>query len=226
MKYYLFDFDGTLCNTEEGVIKSVLYAMDKMNVVNPLPPDKMPSEFVGPPLTLSFPKYFGKDEANVLKAIDYFRERYNTIGVFENKLFVGIPEMLKELKARGRIMYIASSKPKNFIHMILKEYEIEDYFDGVFAPALDEEKTSKYAVIKLALEKVYASDDAPEFYMVGDRKFDVIGAHTAEIPCIGVKWGSAAEGELEEHGADYVVDSIDELLDLDLKLWSGSDTEH
>lgn len=217
MKYYLFDFDGTLCDTREGVLKSVLYAMDKMNIKCPLEYSEMDQVFVGPPLTVSFPDYFG-DEASVLKAIGLFRERYNTEGVHENRLFDGVPGMLDELKRRGRVMYIASSKPEAFIHMILKQHGIAELFSGVYAPSLDEDKTTKLDVIKLALADIARSDKDATVYMIGDRKFDVIGAHMAGLECIGVKWGCAAENELEENGAEYVVESIEDLLKLDERL--------
>ena len=215
MKYYLFDFDGTLCNTNEVVINSVEYALKKMNVKNTLTRAEMEPMFIGPPLTESFPYFFGEDKGAVLKAIAYFRERYNTIGVKENKLFDNIPRLLGEMKKRGNILYIASSKPIGFIHMILNEHNISDCFAGVFAPGLDEDKLSKYDVIMLAKNQILATDSTHTIYMVGDRKFDVKGAHQAKLPCIGVNWGSAEPGELEEHGAEYVVNSVDELLELD-----------
>lgn len=218
MKYYLFDFDGTLCNTNEGVIKSVEYALEKMNVKNTLTREEMEPMFIGPPLTESFPYFFGKDKDAVLKAIAYFRERYNTVGVKENKLFDNIPKLLKEMKKRGNILYIASSKPIGFIHMILNEHNISDYFNGVFAPGLDEDKLSKYDVIMLAKNQILNSDTSPTIYMVGDRKYDVKGAHEAKLPCIGVKWGCAEDGEFEEYGAEHIVSTVDEFLLLDEKL--------
>ncbi|MBQ7821402.1 MAG: HAD hydrolase-like protein [Clostridia bacterium] len=218
MKYYLFDFDGTLCNTNEGVIKSVEYALDKMGVVNTLTHEQMEPMFIGPPLTESFPYFFGENREAVLKAIYYFRERYNTLGVKENKLFDGVRDMLSELKARDRSLYICSSKPIGFIQMILKEHGIGGYFDGVFAPSLDEDKLTKYDVIMLAKKQILDADPEPVIYMVGDRKYDVMGAHQANLECIGVKWGCAEPGEFEACGTEYTVSSVKELLELDTEI--------
>ncbi len=215
MIYYLFDFDGTLCNTNEGVVKSVLYALDKMGVENTLGEDELKTRFIGPPLTQSFPYYFADDADSVALAIKHFRDRYNSIGVRENSLFDGIRQMLEVLTQRGRKMYICSSKPKRFIMQILAEHDIGKYFENVYSPNLDEDNLTKYDVIMLAKNEIERMDASPQIYMIGDRKYDVQGAHKASLACIGVRWGCAEPDEFEACGTDVIVDSIEQLLEFD-----------
>ena len=218
MIYYLFDFDGTLCNTNEGVLKSVEYALNEMGVKNTLTFDEMAPMFIGPPLTESFPYFFGDDRGKVMEAIIHFRDRYNRVGIDEHELFDGVVKMLEQLKKRGRKMYICSSKPRVFLTEILKQYNIKHYFESVYAPMLDEDKITKTDLINMAKAEILEKDALPEIYMIGDRKYDVLGAHAAGIECIGVRWGSSEPGEFEACNTEYTVSSTKELLTLDKTL--------
>lgn len=211
MKYFLFDFDGTLVDTTLGVINSVKYAFDKMGIKHALTDDELAVRFIGPPLTQSFPEFVGDDRDRVKEAIDTFRVRYRTLGVLENELYPYLVDCLDSMKNYGCKLYIASSKPKTFICEILKQRGLDCYFEGIYAPGFDEDKMSKYDVIMAAIAKITESDKAAKIYMIGDRKFDIEGAHKAHIPAIGVRWGSAGKNELKEAGSDYIVSDYREL---------------
>lgn len=212
MKYCLFDFDGTVADTSKGIIKSARFALDEMGVDCKLSDRELEVIFIGPPLTKSFPEFVGSQ--GVERAIELFRSRYRTKGVFENKLYEGLVECLEKLNKMGVTLYIASSKPICFIRDILRQHGIDIYFAGIYAPELDEDGLTKLDVINAAVSKIKQTDLSPKIYMVGDRKYDILGAHEAGLKAIGVRWGSADEGELEAAGADYIAESFADIINL------------
>lgn len=149
-KYLLFDLDGTLTDSQEGITKSVSYALINLGVKDL--PDDIKLRFIGPPLKDSFQKYCGFDEETTKKAIALYRERYSTVGKFENRPYVGIPDLLRDLKEAGRVLVIASSKPTGFVEDILEKFEIKDYFDIISGADLSGNKSEKEDVIKYALD--------------------------------------------------------------------------
>lgn len=214
----LIDFDGTICDSAEGVLKSVEYALEKLGKKLDISQDEMSVMFLGPPLSLPFGEIFGTGSDKIGIAIDLFRERYNTLGVYENRLYDGIIECIRNLSKEGIGIYIASSKPDVFINDILKRNNALDCFDAIFAPGLDGEKLTKLDIVKKALIHIKGIDANPVVYMVGDRKYDVEGAHLAGIDCIGVEWGYAYPNELHEYGAEHVVNNVSELYELAINL--------
>ena len=214
----LIDFDGTVCDSAEGVLKSVEYALDKLGVRLDLSYSDLSVMFLGPPLSLPFGKIFKGDTDKISLAIEYFRERYNTLGVYENKLYDGVIDCLRDLTNEGVRACIASSKPDVFIKNILKRNNALDCFEEIFAPGLDGEKLSKRDIVVKALDYVRTTDMNPQIYMVGDRKYDVEGAHLSGIPCIGVEWGYADKNELADHGAEYIVNNPRGLYELAIRL--------
>lgn len=216
-QYILFDLDGTLTDSAEGITKSVQYALGKMGIIENNLEKLQP--FVGPPLLESFQEYYGLNQEDGLKAITYFRERFETIGIFENALYPGIKEMLKTLKKQGKINAVASSKPEVFVKRILKHFEIEQYFDVVVGGTLDETRVSKEAVVEEALKQLNDTDycsqpNSDNCVMVGDRKFDIQGAKEHNLRSIGVKYGFAPYMELEEAGADVIAETVEELTNV------------
>lgn len=211
-KYILFDLDGTLTDSREGVTKSVRYALEKLG--RPVPSDDVLTQFVGPPLQESFPEYGGVTEAEEIRqAIAFFRERYDTVGKFENAAGGGVPEMLAELKAAGYVLALASSKPEDMCRVICERYGLAPYLDVIAGsqPGADWQKAS---VIRLAMERMgLAEADKASLLMVGDRKYDVLGAAEVGVDCLGVEFfGYALPGELMGAGAVAVVDTPAELL--------------
>lgn len=210
-QYILFDLDGTLTDPKIGITTCVQYALHKMGIEEP-DLDRL-EPFIGPPLMDSFREFYGMSEEESLRAVEYYRERFSTVGLFENEVYPGIPELLERLKEDGRKLAIASSKPTVFVKRILDHFSICRYFDVIVGSELDGTRCRKEEVVEEALRQL-VTDDMTEkkmVVMVGDRRFDIEGAKACHISSIGVNYGYAAEGELSEAGADYVVENVEEL---------------
>ncbi len=208
----LFDFDGTVYDTVEGITKSVQYALKKQGIDAQL--DSLRC-FAGPPLVDMFMEKYGFDRPTAEQAVRDFRERYKPVGIYESHVFPGMPELLKKLKDAGKVLGIATSKPQNMAEELLEKEGIKGYFDAVCGSMPDGNNNSKREVLTAALEKLRKNDE--KAVLVGDTKYDVEGAHQCAVPCIGVKYGYAAEGELQRAGADIIADDMDELLEILLK---------
>lgn len=208
----LFDLDGTLTNPREGITKCIQYALFKMGINEPDLNKLLP--FIGPPLVDAFSKYYGFDNENSLKAVAFYRERYTDIGIFENELIDGIPNMLENLKKAGKTIALATSKPHIFANRIIEHFDILKYFDIVVGAEFDGTRNEKQAVISEVLKNL---PDNVSPIMVGDRKHDVIGAKLCSIPCVGVKFGYAEPFELENAGADFIAETVDDLYKILMK---------
>ncbi len=214
-RYVLFDLDGTLTDPKEGICRSVQYALQKMEIEEP-DIDKL-EPFIGPPLKDSFMKFYRMSEADAEKAVVYYRERFSAVGLYENTVYDGIPQMLERLKAAGCFLAVASSKPRVFVERILKHFHLETYFDVVVGSELDGRRSRKEEVVEetllrlYALEKGTASQKKDSTAMVGDRVYDMNGAGAYGLHGIAVAYGYAPEGELEHSDADCIVGSVKEL---------------
>lgn len=210
--YILFDLDGTLTDPKEGITSCVQHALDKLGIVEPNR-DKL-EPFIGPPLSDSFREFYGFDDAKAKQAVIYYRERFSTIGLFENEVYPGIPQMLEELQKAGRHLAVASSKPGVFVTQILEHFGILPYFEVIVGSELDGTRVKKEEVVEEALRQLLHGDTVDkrqDIVMVGDRKYDIEGAKAHGTASIGVAYGYAAEGELEEAGADMIVKTVEEL---------------
>lgn len=215
-QYIFFDLDGTLTDPKEGITKSVQYALSRMGIEEP--DLKKLERFIGPPLKESFEEYYGFTSEMAKEGIGYYREVFQTEGLYQNELLPGVPQMLGALKEAGKILCIASSKPEPFVCKILEHFHIDNYFENVCGSNLDETRTKKAEVIEELLKRLRISgEERSKVLMVGDRKHDVEGAAVFGIPCVGLSMGYAAEGELEKAGAVAVVDSMEELKTFILK---------
>ena len=215
-QYLLFDLDGTLTDSAEGIIKCVQYAAEKMGAE--YKDAKELRVFVGPPLSESFQKVYGFSKDESQQAIAYYRERFKPIGMFENAVYDGIPELLRKMKENGKVNLIASSKPEEFVKTILEHFDIAKYFDIIVGASMDESRNTKEAVIEEALFQLKSTDQYGQYgddkcVMIGDRKYDIQGAKYFGLRNIGVSYGFAPEGELEEAGADVIVDTVAELTE-------------
>ena len=207
-QYILFDLDGTLTDSREGITKSVQYALDKVGIHEP---DLTSLEhFIGPPLYDEFMRCYGFSPEVSKTAVAAYRERYNDIGWKENLLFDGIPAVLKALGDAGRKLGVASSKPKVFVERILDLFDIAQYFDEVSGATLDGRISTKAQVLDCALRGLGVTDKA-QAVLVGDRMHDVEGAKAHGIDCVGVTFGFGGRQELAEAGAAHIVDTMDEL---------------
>ena len=207
-QYILFDLDGTLTDSREGITKSVQYALDQIGIHEP---DLTSLEhFIGPPLYDEFMRCYGFSPEVAKNAVAAYRERYNEVGWKENLLFDGIPAVLKALGDAGRKLGVASSKPKVFVERILNLFDIAQYFDVVSGATLDGRISTKAQVLDCALNGLGVTDKA-QAVLVGDRMHDVEGAKAHGIDCVGVTFGFGGRQELAEAGAAYIVDTMDEL---------------
>lgn len=197
----LFDLDGTLTDSAEGVIRSAQYMQEKMGI------EKWADEdlkfIVGPPLMKTFTEDFAMDAETAETALAYFRERYTTVGLFENKLYPGIEEMLTALRKKGKRLAVATSKKEETAVRILEHFGVAKYFEVIGGDNRAAGRDNKAKVIAYVLEQMRAEKN--DVVMVGDRKFDVEGAHAIGIPCVAVEYGYGNREEFLACGADVVV---------------------
>ncbi len=213
LEYLLFDLDGTLTDSSEGITKSVQYALKSVNIeVEDL------TElygFIGPSLEYSFKHFYDLTPEQTTQAITKYRERYDAVGKFENMLYPGIVNLLKDMKKQGKHLAIASGKPEVFVRQILKHFHVEQYFEVIVGSTFDGRLASKEAIVAEALKQLGVTDKAmrEKTAMIGDRHFDIIGGKSEGLVTIGVEYGFANEGELKEAKADYIVKTVRELHD-------------
>ncbi|MFJ7942021.1 HAD family hydrolase [Peribacillus sp. NPDC096622] len=210
-KVILFDLDGTLSDPKVGITKSVQYALQKMNIVEP-DIDKLEC-FIGPPLQVSFAEYYDLDEKNTQKAIELYRERFKEKGMFENELYSNIALLLKSLKEQQFTLVVATSKPTVFAEQILKYFNIDQYFELIVGSNLDGTRASKTEIILYILNK-YKEFTLSDFIMIGDRKHDIIGAYNTGINSIGVTYGYGSFEELSHSNPTHIVKSVSQLKDI------------
>ncbi len=208
-KYILFDLDGTVMDSAEGITNSVAYALKRWNIE--VTDNTQLQGFVGPPLHASFEKYFGFSPEQALEAVDEYRVYYRKQGIYEQYVYEGIPELLAELRAQGKKIIIATSKPEDFAKHILEHFDLIKYFDLVAGASMDSSRTKKSLVIKYALEQ-FGVTDTSECIMVGDRDLDVIGARAHGIDCIGVLYGYGDLAEMEACEAKYIAPTVPDIL--------------
>ncbi len=213
-KVVLFDLDGTLTDSREGICKSVQHAFIKLG--RPAPTLKELECFIGPPLKTSFREFYGIVGEEADKGVAYYRERYSVVGKYENMPYEGIATMLKVLKDAGYILAVASSKPEVYVEDILKHFELYDYFHYVAGSDMEGKRGEKEDVIEEAFRRMGLDEETRKTLavMVGDRHFDINGAKFFGIDSIGVTYGFAKDNELVEAGATYVVDTVAQLQEL------------
>lgn len=208
IKYFLFDLDGTLTDPKEGITKCVQYALDFYGIHVEDTDELLP--FIGPPLIDSFKMFYGFSHERAVEAVCRYRERFASVGLFENYPYEGMGALLGDLKERGKKLAVATSKPEVFAKRILDKFELSQYFDCVTGSELSGERSEKHEVIEETLKRLGVTDRG-SCIMIGDRKYDIIGAKKCGLKTVGVRYGYAEDGELEESGADYICDTVEEL---------------
>ena len=206
--YILFDLDGTLTDPAEGITNSVAYALNKFGI--DVEDKKTLYKFIGPPLVDAFAEYYGFSKEDSEKATAFYRETFRVKGLYENKVYDGVEEMLRKLKSKGKFLCIATSKPEEFTLKILKHFDLLEYFDYVAAATFDSTRNTKDKVITYALENINVKDKA-KVVMIGDRHHDIDGAKVNGIDSIGVLYGFGSKEELETAGADFIAKSVSEI---------------
>ncbi|MGX1194570.1 HAD family hydrolase [Metabacillus sp. SLBN-84] len=204
----LFDLDGTLSDPGEGITKSVQYSLLKMGIDETNL--KKLEGFVGPPLQVSFAEHYSFSEQEVERAVFYYRERFIEKGMFENKVYDGIHELLSGLEQVGYKLAVATSKPSVFAEEILRFFQIDQFFDLVAGSSLDGTGASKTEIIHSVMNH-FPGVQKEEMVMIGDRKHDIIGAVNTGIGSIGVTYGYGSREELEEACPSVLVSSVEGL---------------
>ncbi len=205
-KSILFDLDGTITDSGEGIIKSSAYTLEFYGL--PVPDYDTMRVFVGPPLRDTF-RDFGVPEDKLDEAVAKYRERYIPIGIYENFPYPGIEDLLKRLKAQGHHLFIATSKPEQMAIDVLSRFHLLEYFEIVAGATYDGTRDNKSDVIAYLLKQ---TGDVENALMVGDTSYDVIGAKYHNIPCIGVSWGYGKVEDLESSGAKAIAQNMDDLF--------------
>jgi len=217
-KYILFDLDGTITDSGEGITKAVQYALKHFGIdvedINEL------KKFVGPPLRDSYMRFYNLDEEKATEGIKVFREYYVEKGMFENLLYSGIVDVLKTLKKNNKELIIATSKPEVHAKKILEHFGIDKYFTIIAGADFEETRVKKGDVIRYALNNLQKllnngeSLDLSKVIMIGDREHDIIGAKENDIKSIGVLYGYGDVIELTQSRADYIAKTPQEILEI------------
>lgn len=207
-KTILFDLDGTLTDSGEGIINCAILALRHFGL--PIPEREAMRVFVGPPLHKTFVE-FGVPENRADEAVEVYRSRYTTVGLFENTPYPGIEDLLKTLKDHGHRLLVATSKPEEMSVRILEKFGLTHYFDCICGATMDRSRVRKEDVIAYLLSTCGAGEDV---VMVGDTHYDVEGAAAHAIPTIGVAWGYGTVEAMEKAGAKAIAYTMEQLLAL------------
>ena len=203
-KCVIFDLDGTLTRSEEGIWNCVRYAAEKLGF--PVPDAATLRKFIGPPLGWSFMEYMGMSEEMANKAVSTYRERYEAVGLFENRVYPGIRRLLRRLKRDGWYIGIATGKPQRSSERIIEHFGLNRYITKIVGPK-DGRGADKELLIRQALP-----EDAGEAWMVGDRRFDMEGAKKVGIGAIGAGYGYGSREELMNSGCDVYCETVEDII--------------
>ncbi|MDO4616261.1 MAG: HAD-IA family hydrolase [Lachnospiraceae bacterium] len=206
----LFDLDGTLTDSGPGIINCVKYAFEKLNFTDY--DEETLRSFVGPPLSYRFQEVLQCSEEEALHAVALYRERYTDTGIWENSVYEGIPEVLTLLRCAGKKLAVATSKPQAMAERVLERFELSEYFDVICGSKADGKKAEKTEILREVLAASGFEDRKDQVLLIGDTKYDVLGAKAVGIDCVGVSYGYGTSEELEESGAVKVVNTAGELV--------------
>jgi phosphoglycolate phosphatase len=212
--HVLLDLDGTLSDSEPGIMRSLQWACEQEGF--PIPTEEQVRSVIGPPFEIGLPSIGIPDDA-LVRVIETYRSRYERIGAFENTLYDGIIDMLDAMAALGLSLSVATAKPEQTAHPILDYFGITDRFEVRAGATMTSERRTKAQVIDYALHELgipVVPEIGDHVIMVGDRDHDVHGALHHGIPCIGVSWGYGSVEELLRAGAVAIADTPSEVVEL------------
>ena len=210
--YVIFDFDGTVVDTGEGILKSLQYSFREMGREVPELDDL--KKFIGPPIYYSYTIYYGVSEEEVGEYIKKYRERYKVKGIYECELYDGMTQLLDSLKAKGIKIGIASSKPMHLIYSVADYLKITDKFDAIVGVKIDDSNHSSKTQLVLDAMTEMGATDKSKVLMVGDRLYDIDGANGAGVDSCGAIWGYGNEEEFREHNATYIAYKTTDVYEL------------
>ncbi len=207
----LFDLDGTLTDPYQGITRCISHALNAMG--RPSPAQAKLKWCIGPPLSDSFKKLLASDDDKLAeKALALYRERFRSVGLFENEVYEGIPEALAALRETGHMLYLATSKPGVYARQIIEHFGLRQYFAAVHGSELDGTRSDKTELISHILQSEGLA--STETQMIGDRRYDMIGARANSLFGLGVLWGYGTKDELEASGAHACIRHPQELSSL------------
>lgn len=210
-KYIFFDLDGTLTDSQKGILRSLHHALEFYGIGRS---DDELKKYIGPPLLETFERGFGFSREKAADAVAKYREYYAEKGIFESSVYDGIPELLSELQNTGRRLAVATSKPEEFAVRICEKFQIARYFDCICGSRMDETRSRKAEVIAYALERCGQEGSRENVTMVGDRSNDIQGAQANKIRSVGVLFGYGSRKELTDAGADFLAETVADLRTL------------
>lgn len=210
--YVIFDFDGTVVDTGEGILKSLQYSFREMGREVPELDDL--KKFIGPPIYYSYTTYYGVSEEDVGEYIRKYRERYKVKGIYECELYDGMVELLDSLKAKGIKIGIASSKPQHLIYSVADYLKITEKFDAIIGVKIDDSNHSSKTQLVLDAMAEMGATDKSKVLMVGDRLYDIDGAAGAGVDSCGAIWGYGSEEEFREHNATHIAYKTTDVYEL------------
>ena len=210
-KVILFDLDGTIIDSSLGVTNSVKYALSKFNIE--VKENSELLSYLGPPLIYSFQTFHNLSYDDATKAVEYYRETYQLKGIYENRVYPGIEELLKTLKEKGYIISLATSKPEKYAEKILNYLDLSRYFDKFCGASLDGKINEKIDVMKYTLESLGVTD-YKTVLMIGDRKYDINASNELGIDCVGVLYGFGSKEEFIKAKAKYIVENALDILNI------------
>lgn len=208
-QYVLFDLDGTLTDSQDGILNSIEYALHHFGI--PVEDRAILRPWLGPPLVDSLMKYHGFNREQALEGVKKFREYFDAKGIFENRVYDGIEALLARLQAEGYILMTATSKPEVAARRIADHFNLTRYFTFIGGASLDDSRVRKADVIRYVLE-TNRIDDPASVMMVGDRENDILGAKQNGLESIGVLYGYGDRDELEAAGADHIAETVEDII--------------
>lgn len=220
-RYVFFDLDGTLTQSEFGIINSITYALNRMGIEVDDP--ESVKRFIGPPLIMAFKDFYGMSDEDATKAAGYYREYYNAGEIYNAPLYEGIEDALRTLSENGCKLYVVTSKPTVFARDIVDHFDILKYFEDVIGPDLSDRSYTKVELVERAINAAHekfdaegSSVDKKDYIMIGDRYYDIDGANGNSIDSIAVLYGYGNREEFEKAGATYIIEKACEIADIAL----------
>lgn len=208
----IFDLDGTLTESGPGVINCMTHLCKEMGLE--IPSEDVLRSFIGPPLEIHLMDVFGMNKDEAEKGVEIFRERYDKKGIFENSLYDGITEMLEKLQKDGYKISIATSKPEPMAKIVITHYGLDKFLGFWKGAASDKSRPDKSDILESVIQGCGYADNKSKAVLVGDRKYDAMGARLCGIGFIGAGWGYAPKGELEEYSPIGIAHSPKELYEI------------
>ncbi len=214
-EYIFFDLDGTLTDPAIGITNSLMYALKRFDIE--VESREELYKFIGPPLVDKLMEVYGFSKEKATEGLMYYREYFKDKGIFENRVYDGMPKMLEKLQEKGYKLVLATSKPEEFAKRILEHFNLDKYFTFIGGSDMGEARSSKAAVIEYDLDRLGITD-VTKCIMVGDREHDVIGAAKCDMECVGVLFGYGSREELANAGAQFIAEDVDELYKILISL--------